>query len=188
MPADAEGRVEVEASRSDSLFELFNFYIPPQAFAEAGLALEAGNPRLFDLMRPEAGETDIFLEALARSLTVSMASPAPLDRLLSDQIILTALINIAKRYASLQLRAIAQGGMTRWRLNQTLDRMENSIDSQLLLADLASDVGLSERHFCTAFSRSMGMSPHRYLLHRRIERAKKLLKSPDQSVLQIALD
>ena len=56
------------------------------------------------------------------------------------------------------------------------------------LADLAAAVGLSERHLCTAFQVSTGRPPHRWLLDRRVERAKALLEAePSRRVTEVAL-
>ena len=42
--------------------------------------------------------------------------------------------------------------------------------------DLARECGLSKAHFSRAFSRSVGMAPHRWLMKRRIEVAKETLR------------
>lgn len=53
---------------------------------------------------------------------------------------------------------------------------------------LASVSGVSEAHFARAFKMAFGVPPHRYLLTRRIERAKALLRDTDMPILDIALD
>jgi transcriptional regulator GlxA family with amidase domain len=45
----------------------------------------------------------------------------------------------------------------------------------------------SPAHFSRRFARAFGAPPHRYLLTRRIERAKDLLTTSDDSMLEIAL-
>ena len=46
--------------------------------------------------------------------------------------------------------------------------------------------GVSEAHFARSFKAAFGAPPHRYLLSRRIERAKALLRDTDESVTEIA--
>jgi AraC family transcriptional regulator len=46
---------------------------------------------------------------------------------------------------------------------------------------------MSQFHFSRLFKQSTGMSPHQYLLQQRVERAKVLLKTTQQSVVDIAL-
>jgi len=51
---------------------------------------------------------------------------------------------------------------------------------------LASVSGVSEAHFARSFKDAFGVPPHRYLLTRRIERAKALLRDTDLPVTDIA--
>ena len=53
---------------------------------------------------------------------------------------------------------------------------------------LARAARCSPAHFSRQFAGAFGSPPHRYLLERRIERAKHLLATTDDSVLEIALD
>ena len=46
--------------------------------------------------------------------------------------------------------------------------------------------GVSEAHFARSFKEAFGVPPHRYMLTRRIERAKALLRDTDQPVTDIA--
>jgi len=50
---------------------------------------------------------------------------------------------------------------------------------------LARAAKLSPAHFSREFRREFGESPHRYLLHRRLERAATLLRTTDRSVADI---
>jgi AraC-like DNA-binding protein len=47
--------------------------------------------------------------------------------------------------------------------------------------------GTSVAHFSRAFKRSVGLPPHRYLLHRRIAMATRLLGEGERSLTDIAL-
>ena len=51
--------------------------------------------------------------------------------------------------------------------------------------DLAAAAGLSRAHFSREFRRAFGVSPHVYLLTRRLERAAALLRNTDRSVTDI---
>jgi AraC-like DNA-binding protein len=51
---------------------------------------------------------------------------------------------------------------------------------------LASVSGVSEAHFARSFKEAFGVPPHRYLLTRRIERAKALLRDTDLAITEIA--
>ena len=51
--------------------------------------------------------------------------------------------------------------------------------------DMAAAAGLSRAHFSREFRRAFGVSPHEYLLTRRLERAATLLRMTDRSVADI---
>ncbi len=51
---------------------------------------------------------------------------------------------------------------------------------------LARVSGVSEAHFARSFKEAFGVPPHRYLLTRRLERAKTLLRDTDLPITDIA--
>jgi AraC-like DNA-binding protein len=54
--------------------------------------------------------------------------------------------------------------------------------------DMAAAAGLSRAHFSREFKHAFGVSPHAYLLTRRLERAATLLRVTDRSVAEICMD
>lgn len=71
-------------------------------------------------------------------------------------------------------------------LKRVLDRIEDEFDQPLTLDHLAGEACLSTFHFARSFKRSTGMAPHRYVLARKIERAKRQLMMTDSTVEEIA--
>ncbi|WP_232212944.1 GlxA family transcriptional regulator [Saccharomonospora saliphila] len=60
------------------------------------------------------------------------------------------------------------------------------LDRPLTLADLAARASMSTRTFTRRFRREVGVSPGRWLLQRRVERARQLLERTDLPVERIA--
>src|SRR4051794_12325173 len=58
----------------------------------------------------------------------------------------------------------------------------------LTVDDMATRAGLSKAHFSREFKLAFGVSPHAYLLTRRLERASALLRTTDRSVAEICMD
>lgn len=56
------------------------------------------------------------------------------------------------------------------------------------LSELAARVHWSPSHLLAQFRRHLGVAPHRYLLRRRIERARRLLEDGDAPITAIALE
>ncbi|MBG0792408.1 helix-turn-helix transcriptional regulator [Methylocystis sp. H62] len=72
------------------------------------------------------------------------------------------------------------------RLLRAKDRMDAASEEEWPVERLASVSGISEAHFARSFKDAFGIPPHRYLLTRRIERAKALLRDTDQPIIDIA--
>ncbi|HKP21481.1 MAG TPA: AraC family transcriptional regulator [Thermoleophilaceae bacterium] len=68
------------------------------------------------------------------------------------------------------------------------DLMDSRFAEPLDLEALASVAGVSPRHFSRSFRRTFGETPHQYLLTRRIERARYLLRTTDLRVAEVCLD
>jgi len=74
-----------------------------------------------------------------------------------------------------------------WRMRRVMDRMQTEIGRDVGLRELAADVGLSPSHLGAVFVAAVGVSPHRWLLRRRVERACELLTRTRRSITDIAL-
>lgn len=72
------------------------------------------------------------------------------------------------------------------RFRQVLEHIEGSLETDTSLSDLASLTGLSVSHFSHAFTAAQGVAPHRYILQRRIDKAKALLRNSDATVASIS--
>lgn len=73
------------------------------------------------------------------------------------------------------VQASKQRGLSRPRLKRILDYMEANLFREMHLDELAAVVGLSCSHFGRGFKASVGVSPHQWLMQRRIALAKELL-------------
>jgi len=83
--------------------------------------------------------------------------------------------------------AYAKGGLSAWQLRSALELLEADLREPPSLAALAARVRLSPTYFCTKFRQSTGMPPHRYLIERRIAKAKELMADRQLSLTDIAL-
>jgi AraC-like DNA-binding protein len=76
-------------------------------------------------------------------------------------------------------------------LARHLLRARDLVDSRyaepLDLEALARAAHVSPRHFSRSFRRTFGETPHQYLLTRRIERARHLLRTTDLKVAEVCL-
>lgn len=68
------------------------------------------------------------------------------------------------------------------RLLRAVSYMEENLTAHLSLDAVAGQACLSKYHFCRFFKRHVGVSPMRYSLYRRIERACQILCRPNQTI------
>jgi AraC-like DNA-binding protein len=86
-----------------------------------------------------------------------------------------------------ELPVSSVGGLTPRALQRIRNYVEEHLVENIELAMLANIAGLSKWHFHRAFKRSAGITPHFYLIRRRLENAQRLLAETDLSLAQIAL-
>jgi AraC family transcriptional regulator len=67
------------------------------------------------------------------------------------------------------------GGLSPSARRRVLECVETRLDQGVMLGDLAEAACLSEYHFARMFKTSFGMSPHAWVMRRRVERARRLL-------------
>jgi AraC family transcriptional regulator len=65
-----------------------------------------------------------------------------------------------------------RGGLAGWQKNKVVDYIEDHLDEEIALQELADIAQLSRFHFARAFKQSFGTPLHRYHMSRRMERAK----------------
>jgi AraC-like DNA-binding protein len=105
-----------------------------------------------------------------------------------------ALDSVMARPFNSTLRALSpenappRGGLAPGALKRIREHVEKGLAEKINVCELAALVGLSESHFSRAFKQSVGQSPHRYLLLRRIAAAAELIEKTDRQLTEIALD
>jgi AraC family transcriptional regulator len=79
------------------------------------------------------------------------------------------------------------GTLPRGRLRAVLEYKEEHLDAAPTLAEIAAVAGLNPFHFARQFKAATGLPPHHYVITRRVERAKHLLRAgTDLSLAEVA--
>jgi AraC family transcriptional regulator len=78
------------------------------------------------------------------------------------------------------------GGLPECRLRRVAQYVQDNLHRELRLAELSGLVHMSPFHFARLFKRSTGVSPHRFLVQRRIEQARALLAAQTLPIAEIA--
>jgi AraC family transcriptional regulator len=103
-------------------------------------------------------------------------------------LLLTDLMRCASNFAMPCHAAYVKGGLPSWRLKLALELLEADLTKSPSLAELAAPLRLHPTSFCRAFKQSTGLSPHRYLLTHRINRAKEMMRDQNSTLTEIAMD
>jgi AraC family transcriptional regulator len=80
-----------------------------------------------------------------------------------------------------------RGSLPAWQQKRVVEFIHEHLAEEISLTALAELVDLSLYHFARAFKQSFGSPPHRYMMARRMDRARSLLQRPALSVTQIGI-
>jgi AraC family transcriptional regulator len=98
--------------------------------------------------------------------------------------IVVPLSGLGQRHA--QIAAWLRGGLAPRQMRRVLDYINAHLADELGLVELAAIAGLSPNHFGEAFKVSVGKSPHRFVMERRVQHAMELLRNEVRSIAEIA--
>jgi AraC family transcriptional regulator len=76
--------------------------------------------------------------------------------------------------------------LPRCRLRRVTEYIQQNLDKNLTLAELAAVACMSPYHFARLFKDSTGVPPHRFVVRQRIARARGVLTTPELSIAQIS--
>jgi AraC family transcriptional regulator len=122
------------------------------------------------------------LARLAAELTRSRSVNLAFTRCLLYQLC----THLVRRYSEAVDVSIKQNGMPPSRLKKVVEFITDHIEDDLSLARIAKVAGISRYYFCREFKKSMGVTPQRYVLQQRIEKAKTLLQGTSMTITEIS--
>ncbi|MEM7593738.1 MAG: helix-turn-helix domain-containing protein [Cyanobacteria bacterium P01_A01_bin.83] len=78
------------------------------------------------------------------------------------------------------------GGLSLSKLKSVTDYINDNLDKNIKLAELARLVDLSQYYFGRLFLEATGISPYRYIIEQRVEKVKRLLRYSQLTLRDIA--
>jgi AraC family transcriptional regulator len=179
IPAELESRWEVDSPRT-----LLLLTVPNQTVRKVlGPACPREIGSAFSKLAEETW-TDPLVEVLMTRLWENSAGSEAADVYLADGLLVSILSQLLiKAGTSLHSDPIA---LPQWRLKRVKAYVEAHIGEDIDVVDLAAAAGLSQRHFARSFLSEIGETPHRWLMLRRLEKAKDLLTNTDHPLCSIA--
>jgi AraC family transcriptional regulator len=139
---------------------------------------------IFDL-EPQFGASRIAPGLLERLEALCLAADT-FPRSYADALAVIFTFELLRAYATKPFPHLDAANIGKSRFKPVLDHIEDTLESDTSLSDLAAITGLSVSHFSHAFNAAYGVAPHRYILQRRIDKAKSLLVNSDFTIAAIS--
>jgi hypothetical protein len=156
-------------------YDFVRFHLPAATLDR--LADDQGLPRVRGLRTTPPQVRDPVMQGLALSLLPVLEAPHAGAARFLDCVALAFHAHVMRSYGGTPASGRYAGpGLAPAQLRRVRAFVDAALDAGPSIADLAAECRLSPSHFARAFSASTGTSPLKWLVNRRIERAKALLR------------
>jgi len=170
------------ASWEDELEDL-SIYLDPALLARA--AADAAVSDKVELIE-SCNASDPIIRQIGMALKAEAESEGPAGRLYAESLANVLAVHLLRYYTrdGDKLRT-ALGGLSGRKLHRATEFIQENIERDLGITEIADAVDLSPFHFARSFKQATGVSPHQYLIKSRIERAKALLAESELPIVEV---
>jgi AraC family transcriptional regulator len=169
-----------------SSFDNVRFYISQASLDE--LAFDQGIRRTEGLSSSSLGSRDRVMYGLANALLDHVERANEHSALFIDHVALAFHAHVMRAYGNAAVpNDLASGGLSPWQLRRVLDFLSARLSDDPTVGELARECGLSSGYFTRAFRQTTGVTPHQWLIRKRVERARGLLLGNGLGLADIAL-
>ena len=138
-------------------------------------------------LQPRLGARDPLLDALLRALTEEVLNDNAGGPLYAETLGAALAAQLWRNHAGGSVPIRQRGGLASNAQRAVTEYIEAHLTEPIRLQELANLAGMSTYQLARRFKESLGVPPHQYLLRRRIERAREMLRQPHSTVLDVAL-
>ncbi|PCI47262.1 MAG: AraC family transcriptional regulator [Alphaproteobacteria bacterium] len=182
------GVSEEEIKIFDAIDDCIHLYIPSKPFSDTALYDFDVDPARIELQYT-GGFRDEMVEQIGRAIKREMCAPSSVGDLLVETLRVTLAAHLLRHYSSLaptkQTRT-GRGSLNQIRLQRVIEFITANVTRNISLIELADEACLSPYHFARAFKISTGMTPHQFVMSKKLDLAKKLIASHNYSISEIA--
>lgn len=137
---------------------------------------------------PHFAIQDQLIYQIGLALQAELLSQGSSSRLYAETMANALAVHLLRHYSTQGYRTIGcYGGLPQHKLRLVTDYINDYLECELSLNELAAIAQLSQYHFCRVFKQATGLKPHQYLVQQRVERAKQLLKQGEMSIAEVAI-
>ena len=135
---------------------------------------------------PQFATSDLKLLQMARWLLVELREKQVGSHLFTESLKTSLIVHLLRNYCTVKPRIYEyKGGLAKYKLRMAIEAIDDNLDRDFKLADLASLVSMSPYHFARMFKQSTGFTPHQYLVKQRLAKAKELLRYSKLAIADI---
>ena len=159
--------------------------VSPQFFEQ--VADESIRVKQVELI-PHLGVSDPLVQQIGLALKADVEAIYPVGRMFGESLATGLVIHLLKQYSVWQPQLLSdkKGRLSERQLQKVFQYIQDHLEQDVALSEMASVLNLSQYHFCRLFKQSTGVAPHQYLTQCRIERAKQLLRTTQLTITEIA--
>ncbi len=180
------GPGDLPARASTGEFEFLALEVAPKFVMWVGDELANSGP--FEVQQLW-GAQDEQLRYIALTLYNELLVGCPSGRLFGEYMGLSFATALLSNHSAGPARmAHYRGGLPPYKLRQVTEFISENLSRNLTLAEMANLLQMGPCHFARAFKESTGLSPHQFVLRRRVERALQMLKETRNNLADIAYD
>jgi AraC family transcriptional regulator len=103
-----------------------------------------------------------------------------------EHLIAALSIYLIRQYSAKNQSLRDPNGLSKSKLQQAISYINEHLTEDLSLKDISNVVGMSPFYFTNLFKQSTGMTAYQYVIYRRIERAKQLLRKQELSIAEVS--
>jgi AraC family transcriptional regulator len=132
--------------------------------------------------------SDPLVHHIGRSLAAEVDMGAPAGSIYAESLVNTLVAHLLRHYSSAGERFQHYlGGLPKRKLRRVTEFIEENLERDLTLAEIAGIAELSPFHFTRSFKQATGSTPIQFLTQRRIDLAKRLLVESELPIVEIGL-
>jgi AraC family transcriptional regulator len=138
------------------------------------------------LVAMETFRQDSLIAQLIARMCAELTRICGVNRSYIRSLVVQLSTDLVRRYSEPVRTSLKCMGMPPGRLRKVVAYISEQLESDLGLTRLSAVAGVSRYYFCREFKKSMGVTPQRYVMQQRIERAKVLLEGSELSITKIS--
>ncbi|MCV9947581.1 helix-turn-helix domain-containing protein [Rhizobium sp. BT-175] len=186
IPPHEVSRLRWKSDRPNEAFRTAHLYIPAATIAETAEEFRRAGQSCDPHPPSELIFADKAVAQIVGTLLQAMHSSAP--DLYAEQAARWLAAHLLLRHGSLRetVDERSAGSISDRRLARTIEFMSANLEAPLTLAQLASEAGVSVHHFSRLFRQQAGVTPAAMLASMRLATARRLLRTADLPVAEVA--